>query len=432
MRGLHKNPIVISTIALAVLSFFIWGLQMTFQASFRIGIIMSAISFIVLTILLSYAFVLYKRQTIRQSEHKDLHLHKSTNISKDIIDILSKMHKRTLYLEKKVAKQYRRIFSYSDYQNLWGNPAFKTILMPTQVEIIDNERKRTKRRKLSNDSIKSRKQVDDVFQHLEPITKMEWSLEKVVELGNLLDRLPNAQNAKYKGIIQRREKDRHWGRLFKRLNKIKVTYADIFTDKDLEKMVNDYIDWSFAGSTLLLTADISKAFIPVDIQPSAFIKSGASNPYITIENRMTQLLEDIANRINELYRHRVEERNGKREKENSLLITLQSWAIGISSMTGYPNKPDGAYWLRLGISVNSTYNKPIDTLDLLIADIRIPADSWPGKEGTTFTVYFNVTDWKWKGENQVELQARINGIVHSSGRKIIDFNAEPGGFPRYL
>ncbi|GAH96505.1 unnamed protein product, partial [marine sediment metagenome] len=43
------------------------------------------------------------------------------------------------------------------------------------------------------------------------------------------------------------------------------------------------------------------------------------------------------------------------------------------------------------------------------------------------SVYFNVTGWKWKGEIQVELQARIQGVVHSSGRIPIDFNVEHGG-----
>ena len=118
--------------------------------------------------------------------------------------------------------------------------------------------------------------------------------------------------------------------------------------------------------------------------------------------------------------------------EQSLVLTPHTYAIGLSGMTGYPSKPDGAYWLRLGASVNAAYNKPIDTLDLLIGAAIIHANNWPGRKVAAFTVYFNVTDWKWKGEIQVELQARIQGAVHSAGRINIDFNVEPGGFPRYL
>jgi hypothetical protein len=358
---------------------------------------------------------------------------KDSDISKCVTDILVKMHKRTLALEKKTLIQYLDLFNASDFHNLWNNPAFKTLLMPAHQGIIDNERKRTKGKKLRQDSIKRREQVDGVFEHLKPITDMEWTLEKVVALGNLLDKLPNEQNVKYKGIIQRREKDRHWNRLFKQLNKIKVTYANIFADRNLEKLINDYIDWSFAGSTLLFVADISNKSIPVDTQPSAFINSGASNPSVTIENRMTRLLEDIANKINELYKNNIEERSTKRETEKSLILTLQSWAIGLSGMTDYPNKPDGASWLRLKVAVNSTYNEPIDTLDLLIGNAPpIPVNDWPRRKVAAFTAYFNVTDWIRKGEIQVELKAHIEDATYTTGRIKVDFNVAPGGFDRAL
>jgi hypothetical protein len=354
---------------------------------------------------------------------------KDSNISKYVTDILVKMHKRTLALEKKTVTQYLDLFNVSDFLELWNNPS---LAMPEHKTILSNEKRRVRRKKLSRDMAKRHEQIDDVFNHLNPIIEVGWSLEKAVAIGHSLDRLPNEQNTKYKGIIQRREKDRRWNHLFKKLNKTKVAFAYILADKDLEKMINDYIDWSFAGSSLLFLADVFNKFVPVGIQPSVFINSGASSPYVKVEHRMTRLLEDITNKINELYRNNIEERNGKRENGKSLILTPQSWAIGLSGMTDYPNKPDGAYWLRLVTSVKSTYNKPIDTLDLLIGDIRIPTNSWTGREVAAFTVYFNVTDWKWKGEIQVELQAHIEGVVRSSGRIKVDFNAEPGGFARYL
>ena len=119
------------------------------------------------------------------------------------------------------------------------------------------------------------------------------------------------------------------------------------------------------------------------------------------------------------------------EAQQSLILTPHSWAIGLSGMTDYPNKPENAYWLRLQVSANAI-DKPIDTLDLIIDGKTIPANQWQGKIATSFTVYFNVTDWKWKGKIQVDLQARIKGDVRSLVRVPVDFNVEPGGLPRYL
>jgi len=117
------------------------------------------------------------------------------------------------------------------------------------------------------------------------------------------------------------------------------------------------------------------------------------------------------------------------QAEQSLVLTPHTYAIGLSGMTGYPDKPDNAYWLCLEVTVHPS-SKPIDTLDLLIGSETIPANDWPGKNVAAFSIYFKVTDWKWKGEIQVELQACIQGAVHSSGRIPIDFNVEPGGSHR--
>jgi heme/copper-type cytochrome/quinol oxidase subunit 2 len=121
----------------------------------------------------------------------------------------------------------------------------------------------------------------------------------------------------------------------------------------------------------------------------------------------------------------------KKESQKSLVLTPHAWAIGLSGMTGYPDEPRNEAWLRLEVSVNAI-DKPIDTLDLIIDSKTIPANHWHGKNVTAFTVYFKVTEWHWKGEYQVELIAKVGNNMPSSGRFPIDFNAEPGGFPRYL
>lgn len=109
--------------------------------------------------------------------------------------------------------------------------------------------------------------------------------------------------------------------------------------------------------------------------------------------------------------------------DESLVLTPHQYAIGLSGMTGYPDEPANAYWLCLEVAVHPS-NKPIDTLDLLIDYKPIPANDWPGKNVAAFNVYFEVTGWKWKGKNQVEL---IANKKHSSGRIPIDFNVEPSG-----
>ena len=121
----------------------------------------------------------------------------------------------------------------------------------------------------------------------------------------------------------------------------------------------------------------------------------------------------------------------KKESQETLILTVRSWAIGLTGMTGYPKEPENAAWLRLEVVVNPI-GKPIDTLDLLIGSETIPAYHWHGKIVTAFNVYFNVTKWQWKREHQVELIAKVGGKPHSSGRIPIDFNVEPGGFGRLI
>lgn len=117
--------------------------------------------------------------------------------------------------------------------------------------------------------------------------------------------------------------------------------------------------------------------------------------------------------------------------ERSLVLTPHRYAIGLSGMTGYPDEPENAYWLHLEVAVNPT-SKPIDTLDLLIGSETIPVNNWPRENKVVFDVYFNITEWRWKGKNQVELIAHVGNKKHRSGRINIDFNIEPGGRGRRI
>ena len=112
--------------------------------------------------------------------------------------------------------------------------------------------------------------------------------------------------------------------------------------------------------------------------------------------------------------------------EGSLVLTPHTYSLGYSSMTGFPDKPDNTLWLCLEVAVNPI-NKPIDTLDLLIDNETIHANRWPGKNVAAFNVYFNVTEWQWKGEKQVELIAKVGNNTYSAGRIPIDFDVEAFG-----
>jgi len=121
--------------------------------------------------------------------------------------------------------------------------------------------------------------------------------------------------------------------------------------------------------------------------------------------------------------HRVRiQRDKALESEQSLILTPRVYAFGVSSMTDFPDEPDNADWLYFDVAVN-IIKKPIDTLDLQIeTEPRIPVDNWKRGIVAGLHAYFNVTRWRWKGEHQVELIAKVEGKEYSSGRMKIDFS----------
>ena len=265
-------------------------------------------------------FRAYKRRSTVKAKGGAVYL----EVSKYVTDILKKMHERDLAIKGKAVNQYIALFNLSDLSVLLTK---LSAAIPEFKGIFDSEKRRIGNEKLSQDSIKRREQTDDIFEHIKPIADAEFPLEKAVAIGNLLDRLPNEQNTKYKGIKQRQMEDKRWNHLFQKLNKTEVASANIFADKDLKKMIEDYIDWSFAGSSILFLTDIFKRRVPVDIQPSAFLSSKASSPYVTIEHRMTRLLEQITNRINNL--------SGGKAKPSRLVTPVNdNKRIGIRSYRG--------------------------------------------------------------------------------------------------
>ena len=166
--------------------------------------------------------------------------------------------------------------------------------------VIAGVRKDAGKKKLKKDKAKKRRQIDDLFDKVNQMIQVEWNLEKLLEFSNEMRKLPNEQNSKYEGIKARRGTDKKWNKLFDKLNNLKLQHSDIFADKELGKMVNDYIDYSFGLSSLCLAIDIYNKNVPIELQPTKYIDSGLYHPYVKLSNHMTQLLNIIANKIDDL------------------------------------------------------------------------------------------------------------------------------------
>jgi len=123
--------------------------------------------------------------------------------------------------------------------------------------------------------------------------------------------------------------------------------------------------------------------------------------------------------------YRVYKKVERIKADKSLVITPLSYSIGPTGMPGYPKEPDQAYWLCLEVFVNPI-DKPIDSIELLIDGVEIPASNWPGIYVAAFNACFNITEWRWKGQNQIELIANVGKDKFSSGKVTIDFDIEPG------
>ncbi len=200
----------------------------------------------------------------------------------------------------------------------------------------------------------------------------------------------------------------------------------------IEKQRGFYQVWEHCPSMLKAGQDLRLSRVLYEAKLKKKLVTTEDDTYI--RGRMKALAEAIDNCLSdgEYLNHSCSNCIEKRKQlsgitnEESLVLTPHTYAIGLSGMTGYPEKPDNADWLCLEVAVKPI-SKPIDTLDLLIEEQTIHANRWTGKNVAAFRVYFNVTGWKWKGEIQVELQARIEGAVRSSVRIPIDFDVEHFG-----
>lgn len=230
-------------------------------------------------------------------------------ISIHCTEILRELHKRTLKLKDQAVKQYYRLFDLMDFWTLTNN-LMNTMSKKEDKAVIAKAKKGAGKKKLSKKADKKRQQVDALFDSLRPIWDKEWPLANYVAWSNQLESLPTIQNSKYEGISKRRDEDKQWRKLFNELDAIRLKFAGIFVDKDLDKMIRDYLDYSHVGASLCFLTDLYNKYVPPDLLPSEYTGSGASRPYVEVQSCMTRLLGKIMNKINEL-------QNVQKQKENT-------------------------------------------------------------------------------------------------------------------
>ncbi len=211
------------------------------------------------------------------------------------------------------------------------------------------------------------------------------------------------------GIQKIRDNDSEWDMLDKSISHYN-------RDGKLRELIQKHIDLShiYANISLVIsyTENFRKdsfSFMLHEILVGSPISPGKA------ETALEEILGDIDKRLEEI-----------QEAKQSLVLTIRSWAIGLTGMTGYPKEPGNAAWLLLEVSVNAI-GKPIDALDIIIDGKTIPANYWLSRTVTAFNAYFNVSEWHYKGNNQVELIAHVGDNKHRSGRITIDFDVEVWG-----
>lgn len=220
------------------------------------------------------------------------------NLAKVTTDILNKIHEKDWKLKNPAVKQYLTLFSLKDFRELWDN--YATIQNKDAYKSIKKE---LGGKKLKKDKIQRRSQIDNLQQRLSAIIKPEeWTLKDLTKLTSFLEQFPKTQNNAYQGIGKRRETDKRWQALFLSLNNLKIEHAQVFTDEELNQMLDEYLDTSKVAVTTSMFAELLEKYITIDIMPTEYLVSGIEDASIKIRNRMSELLEDISKKITELER----------------------------------------------------------------------------------------------------------------------------------
>jgi hypothetical protein len=290
-----------------------------------------AITLLVIAFLWTLASVVY---WLRNRNKKWQTKSEKGEVSVKVETILIRIHKRMLELKDKAARQYYLKHSFKEFLDLL-NDLEGTIGKDTGLEDI---RKGLRGKKLSKDRGKKRAQIDNLLDQVKPTLPMDWSLDALIKFVNKFNRLAQTPGKRYEGLDTLRDKDKRWAKLFGELQIVKTEFNDAL----LNKMIDEYIDWSYGCSGLSLLSDLFR-HIRAEILPTEYLESEAFRPSIEVENTMTQLRGEIINRIKEL-------------QINSEPTNAKRLVVSVEPQTGDPSR--GAIWRHL--RVTNLDAEPID------------------------------------------------------------------------
>lgn len=307
--------------------------------AYSIALWIAAFIWLIVTVIL-WAKSRRKISAVQQPQKRDGVLVKAETI-------LIQIHKRMLELKDKAARQYYLKHSFKEFLGLLNALMGKN----TGLEDI---RKNLRGKKLSKNREKKRLQIDNLLDQVKPTLSTDWSLDALVKFVNKFNRLAQSPDKRYEGLDILRDKDKRWAKLFGELQNLKTEFNDVL----LNKMIDDYIDWSYGCSSLSLLSDLIR-YIAVDNLPTELLESDAYNPSIKIENLMTQLRSEITNRIKELL---------------SINLSIQKGDFSFEFNDHSITTKDGR--LILGVSYFTTNRITIETLQLDYNGKRFRPSDW--------------------------------------------------------
>lgn len=227
---------------------------------------------------------------LRKTEETAVHQERFT--TKNIVRVLTKIHKRMLKLKDKASKQYRLEHDGKQFLALHQ----ELMVAMDKDNKLQELQESYKGKKLSKVQIKRRKQIDSLHETTQGIVPIDVSLDGLVQFIDTFNRLAQSPNKQFQALDILRGKDKGWNKLFTTLQDIKIEYGDA----TLNTMIDDYVRWSYGGSGLILHTDLLRWYIPPQCIQSQFLGSPAYNPSIEIENKITWLREKIVGRVKEL------------------------------------------------------------------------------------------------------------------------------------
>ena len=218
------------------------------------------------------------------------------NLAKVVVGILMKIHKQDYQLANSAKKQYITLFGVKELTEL-----LETYAATHYPENYESAKKYAGKKKLKKDHIKRQNQIDGLFQSFFPDTYQEgFTFEELSQFISYFEQFTKAQNGAYCGIGNRRATDKRWQKLFNKLNNLKIEYAYLFTDEELNNMIDDYIKNSKITVSVDIFFQLVQKLFQMGLMPTKYNESGIEDLNVAIKSYMNKLLKNIAIKITEL------------------------------------------------------------------------------------------------------------------------------------